>query len=440
MGFIAERLRAPASPILGKPWARETSFQVPSRIGSEQSNSMSALTEVDWSWKVPKEPLRSYFEQAPVGLAECRYGGTVKSFNPALVRLLGAPLDLRRPVALAGLIDAENREEAEHQLTDLFEGRRQSVQIDSQASRERVRLRWTAWRVAGNYGDVGSVLAMAEELPRDAALGRQLEQAAKLESVGKLAGGVAHDFNNMLTGILLYCDLLMASLDPGHRARKYAEEIREAGMQASGLVRQLLAMSCRSTLQPQPLSLNEIAGAMRNLLIHLVGDNIQLNFRLDPNLGLTKLDPTQAQQILLNLVLNARDAMPKGGRIVVETRNCRLQPFMESRLNGSTQTSFPCALFAIEDNGGGMDASTRAHIFEPFFTTKAGKGTGLGLATVHDIVSSSGGLIHVSSEPGQGTRVSVFLPLLPGTDPQPASGNDFSPQSDGDVLSSQEEE
>src|ERR1051325_11465120 len=126
MGFIAERLRAPASPILGKPWARETSFQVPSRIGSEQSNSMSALTEVDWSWKVPKEHLRSYFEQAPVGLAECRYGGTVKSFNPALVRLLGAPLDLRRPVALAGLIDAENREEAEHQLTDLFEGRRQS--------------------------------------------------------------------------------------------------------------------------------------------------------------------------------------------------------------------------------------------------------------------------------------------------------------------------
>jgi two-component system cell cycle sensor histidine kinase/response regulator CckA len=401
---------------------------------------MSALTEVDWSWKDPKQPLRSHFEQAPVGLAECRYAGTIKSFNPALVRLLGAPLDLRRPVALAGLIDAENREEAEHQLADLFEGKRQSIQIDSQATcRERVCLRWTAWRVPGNHADSGSVLAMAEELPHNAALGRQLEQAAKLESVGKLAGGVAHDFNNILTGILLYCDLLMASLDSGHRARKYAEEIREAGMQASGLVRQLLAISCRSTLQPRPLSLNEIAAAMQNLLMRLVGENIQLNFRLDPKLGLTKLDPTQAQQILLNLVLNARDAMPKGGRIVVETRNCRLQPFMESRLSGSAQSSFPCALFAIEDNGVGMDASTRAHIFEPFFTTKAGKGTGLGLATVHDIVSSSGGLIHVSSEPGQGTRVSVFLPLLPGTDPEPASGNDFSPRSDG-VLSSEEEE
>jgi two-component system, cell cycle sensor histidine kinase and response regulator CckA len=436
-----ERLRAPASPILGKPKAEKTRFRVPSGIGSEQSNSMSALTEINWSWKDPKEPLRSYFEQAPVGLAECRYAGTIKSFNPALVRLLGAPLDLRRPVTLAGLIDAENRDEAEHQLADLFEGRRQSVQIDSQATcRERVCLRWTAWRVPGNHGDSGSVLAMAEELPRDAALGRQFEQVAKLESLGKLAGGVAHDFNNILTGILLYCDLLMASLDPGHRARKYAEEIRTAGMQASGLVRQLLAITCHSTFQPRPLSLNEIAAAMRNLLMRLVGENIQLNFRLDPKLGLTKMDPTQAQQILLNLVLNARDAMPKGGRIVVETRNCRLQPFMESRLSGSDEASLPCALFAIEDNGSGMDAATRAHIFEPFFTTKQGKGTGLGLATVHDIVSSSGGLIHVSSEPGQGTRVSVFLPLLPGTEPEPASGNDFSPRSDGEVLSSQEEE
>ena len=256
---------------------------------------MSALPEIELSWKDPKEPLRSYFEQAPVGLAECRYAGTIKSFNPALVRLLGAPLDLRRPVALAGLIDAKDRDEAEHELADLFEGRRQSVQIDSQAKgRERVCLRWTAWRVPGNHGDSGSVLAMAEELPRDAALGRQLEQAAKLESVGKLAGGVAHDFNNILTGILLHCDLLMAGLDPGHRARKYAEEIRDAGMQASGLVRQLLAISCRSTLQPQPLSLNEIAAAMRNLLMRLVGGNIQLNFHLDPKLGLTKLDPTQA--------------------------------------------------------------------------------------------------------------------------------------------------
>ena len=140
-----ERFRAPASPILGKPKAEKTRFRVPSGIGSEQSNSMSALTEINWSWKDPNEPLRSYFEQAPVGLAECRYAGTIKSFNPALVRLLGAPLDLRRPVALAGLIDAQNRDEAEHQLADLFEGRRQSVQIDSQATcLERVCLRWTA--------------------------------------------------------------------------------------------------------------------------------------------------------------------------------------------------------------------------------------------------------------------------------------------------------
>lgn len=265
-----------------------------------------------------------------------------------------------------------------------------------------------------------------------------LLQAERLEAVGRLAGGVAHDFNNLLTGILLYCDLLMGSIEPSHRARKYADEIRKAGMQASGLVRQLLTIARPPNFQPRLLSLNEIAEGMRNLLARLMGENIELKFGLDPNLGLIKMDPTEAQQILLNLVLNARDAMPRGGLISVETRNCKIQALTESALGTSTQACLPCALFAVQDNGSGMDDSTRAHMFEPFFTTKTGKGTGLGLATVHNIVTSNGGLIHVQSSPGRGTRVSVLLPLDPAITPEP--GNGFRPVPDGQVLSSQEEE
>jgi len=268
----------------------------------------------------------------------------------------------------------------------------------------------------------------------------QLLQADRLEAVGRLAGGVAHDFNNLLTGILLYCDLLMASIEPSHRARKYADEIRKAGMQASGLVRQLLSITRPPNFQPRLLSLNEIAEGMRNLLARLMGENIELQFCLDPKLGLIKMDPTEVQQILLNLVLNARDAMPRGGTISVETRNCKIQALTESVLGPSTQACLPCALFTVQDNGSGMDDATRAHMFEPFFTTKAGNGTGLGLATVHNIVTSNGGLIHVQSAPARGTRVSVILPLDPAFTPELREGDGFRLVPDGQASSLQEED
>jgi len=247
---------------------------------------------------------------------------------------------------------------------------------------------------------------------RDSKTDLRRQQAEKLEVVGRLAGGVAHDFNNLLTGVLLYCDLLMASLEPAHRARKYAEEIRNAGMQATGLVKQLLAIARPANSEAQLLSLNEIVEGMRSLLNRLIGENIELKLRLDPDLGLVKMDPTQAQQIFLNLVLNARDAMPGGGEITIETRNSRVQVVPEQGKLGTAQ-SILCALFVVADNGKGMDDSTRAHLFEAFFTTKAGSGTGLGLATVHGIVTGNGGLIHVDSAPGCGARFTMLLPLVP---------------------------
>jgi two-component system cell cycle sensor histidine kinase/response regulator CckA len=177
-------------------------------------------------------------------------------------------------------------------------------------------------------------------------------------------------------------------------------------------VRQLLSVARPTKYEPRLLSLNEITECMRNLLLRLIGENIELKFHLDPALGLIEMDPTQAQQILLNLVLNARDAMPGGGEITIETRNCKVQVLTDPGQE-THAASLPCALFAVGDNGSGIDEAARTHLFEAFFTTKAGKGTGLGLATVHDIVTSNGGLIYVDSLPGRGTRFTVLLPLVP---------------------------
>jgi hypothetical protein len=206
-------------------------------------------------------------------------------------------------------------------------------------------------------------------------------------------------------------------------------------------VRQLLAIARPGSCEPRLLSLNEIIEGMRSLLVRLIGENIELNFRLDPSLGLVKMDPAQTQQVLLNLALNARDAMPGGGQITIETSNCRVQVFTESRCGAESQASLPCALLVVGDNGSGMAAETQAHLFEAFFTTKAaGKGTGLGLATVRDIVTSNGGLIHVDSAPGRGTRVTVLLPLVPEAPLNFQHANHWSPEKKEGAVPPQEEE
>jgi signal transduction histidine kinase len=241
-----------------------------------------------------------------------------------------------------------------------------------------------------------------------------LLQSQRWEAMGRLTGGVVHDFNNLLTGIMLYCDLLLSSLESGDRCRGYADEIRNAVIQSTGLVQQLLVFARPQSSQVRPLCWNQITQAMQSLLTRLIGEHIILDFALDPNLGLVMIDLAQAQQVLLNLVLNARDALPNGGRIAIETRNCEFQTVPRSGPPSVGMSAFPCVLFTVSDNGCGMSAKTRERLFEPFFTTKsAGKGTGLGLTTVRTIVSASGGLIHVESEIGQGTRAMVLLPSTP---------------------------
>jgi len=235
---------------------------------------------------------------------------------------------------------------------------------------------------------------------------QRLREAQKLEAIGRLVSGVAHDFNNLLTGIVLCSDLLLAGLEKDNRLRRYAQEIRAAGAQGAGLIQQLMAVARPRTVEAHWLSCNEIIAEMRNLLSRLIGENIELITELADNLALVKMDKTQIEQIVLNLVLNARDAMPDGGRITVCTRNCQ-----ELAANSSAEPNSRRHIeLEIRDTGCGMDAETRSRVFEPFFTTKKpGKGTGLGLSTVIGIAQQQQGTVEIESAPGLGTRVVVRL-------------------------------
>jgi signal transduction histidine kinase len=239
---------------------------------------------------------------------------------------------------------------------------------------------------------------------------QQLRDAHKMEAIGRLVGGVAHDFNNLLTGMVLCSELILAGLGENNRLRRFAEEIRKAGQQGGELIQQLMAVARQRAVEPKLLCMNGVVADVRNLLTRLIGEDIELVADLAEDLGLVKMDPAQVQQIILNLVLNARDAMPDGGRVMLATKNCDAPK--PSRSEQEPGCDFWVVL-AVTDTGCGMDAETRSRLFEPFFTTKKpGQGNGLGLATVHRIVTHEGGMIEVESEIGRGTRVAVHLPRV----------------------------
>lgn len=259
-----------------------------------------------------------------------------------------------------------------------------------------------------HFDGAGASMAVFENVGEKRRLEEQLRQSQKMEAVGRLAGGVAHDFNNLLTAILGHAELLQQSLPAGSVPRRQAEQIHKAASRGSTLTGQLLAFSRKQVMQPRVIDLNTVVSGMAAMLHRLIGEDVELQEYLHPSLWRVKADPGQIEQVLMNLMVNARDAMPGGGRVIVHTRNVTLDD--ESPL-GLPAGRY--ALLEVSDSGHGMSAETRARVFEPFFTTKQrGKGTGLGLATVYGIVTQSGGMVTVESEPDAGASFRVLLPAV----------------------------
>ena len=268
------------------------------------------------------------------------------------------------------------------------------------------------------YGDGEAALTVARDITERKRLEEELRHAQRMESVGRLAGGVAHDFNNLLTIIISYSQLLLAELQPGAIAREYAQETLEAAGRAAALTRQLLTFSRKQVLQPKPVRLNAVVEGTEKLLRRLLGPDVAITVTLGAGTGVVVADPTQLDQVLVNLAVNARDAMPNGGALAIETAR------VDAASGDPRWPALPpgrYAMLAVSDTGSGMDEAVRARIFDPFFTTKdASRGTGLGLATVYGIVTQAGGSIFVESAIGSGTRFTVFLPAKPIADEESA--------------------
>jgi signal transduction histidine kinase len=259
----------------------------------------------------------------------------------------------------------------------------------------------------------GFFVAVFDNVTDSRRMEEQLRQSQKMEAVGRLAGGIAHDFNNLLTVINGYGELLLRRIGEDSPVRKEVEQIRQAGERAALLTRQLLAFSRRQVLQPKVIDLNAVVSGMDAMLRRVIGEDVELRTIPGEGLGSVKADPGQIEQVILNLAVNGRDAMPGGGKLTVETGNAFLDEEFSSK--HPYVAVGPHVLLAVSDTGVGMNEETQAHLFEPFFTTKEkGKGTGLGLSTVYGIVKQSQGYIHVYSEVGKGTTVKIYLPRADG--------------------------
>jgi len=361
---------------------------------------------------------RRIFEEAMVGIFQSTPEGRFLSANPAMARFLGydSPLDLMEGITnIQGqfYVDSARRDEFKRLMED--PGVVQAFEIEVYR-KDRTKV-WisTNVRAVRENGEIARYEGTFEDITERKHLEEQFRQSQKMEAVGRLAGGVAHDFNNALGVITGYSDLMQMKLSGDDPLRKYVDEIAKAGHRAATLTRQLLAFSRKQVIQPVLLDLNSVVDDISEMLRRLIGEDIEIQFSRDPNLPTVKADPGQIEQILMNFAVNARDAMTQGGKVFIETSTAELD---ESYLR---QHAFvkpgQHVLLSFSDTGCGMDKETQAHIFEPFFTTKEpGKGTGLGLSTVYGIVKQNNGFIWVYSEPGKGTTFKVYFPRAAGAD------------------------
>ena len=375
------------------------------------------------------ETLRTLVQSSPLGIAVTDANLKLRIWNPAAERILGWKSHevLGRP--LPPVLAPDEGEEPVGGLTKRVVLGEAVTEVELRCKRRDgipVHLNLSMAPLCdaqGEFSGTMAVVANATERKlaekQRAELEEQLRQSQKMEAVGRLAGGIAHDFNNLLTAISGYGSLLRNRFDGNDPCRAHVEEILKSANLAASLTRQLLAFSRRQVLQPRVLDLNEVLGGMETLLRRLIGEHLELTTVTDDALGRVLADQSQIEQVIMNLAVNARDAMPKGGKLLLQTRNVNLDETYTHR-HGRIRAG-PHVLLTVTDTGTGMDEEIQSHLFEPFFTTKEiGKGTGLGLATVYGIVKQSDGDIWVYSEPGHGSTFKIYLPRVEEALEQPS--------------------
>ena len=353
---------------------------------------------------------RSTIEDAPYGIYRVDRNGHLTTANPALVEMLGyqSQEELLRVNAATGMfLDPTERRRS----IALYESEGPAARYETTWKRKdgvRITVRLAGRKLGREQEGASGFEVFVEDITERRSLRKQFEHAQKMEAVGRLAGGVAHDFNNLLMVISGYAQLLDESSTNPKKILEYATHIQDASSKAATVTRQLLAFSRRQVLEPTVLDLNYVVNDLAKLLPRLLGEDIETVLRLEPQVGTVRADRGQMEQVIMNLAVNARDAMPQGGCLTIATSNVTLDA---SYYQGVVVPPGQYVLLAVSDTGTGMDAETQVHIFEPFFTTKeAGKGTGLGLATVYGIVKQSQGFIWVYSEPGKGSIFKIYLP------------------------------
>src|SRR5215475_11126269 len=368
----------------------------------------AALRAVQEDLRRSEANFRSLVTNAPYGICRCDPSGRIRDANPAFLELLG----LSSSAAVVGqhIYSLSADSEQWFDLADRlgcaapFGG----VTAEWQRKSGNTVVRVSGRAVTGETNNFEIFEIFAEDVTEHRALEQQLRQSQKMDAVGRLAGGIAHDFNNLLMVISGYSEFLLERLGDEPHLRGPAREIASASERASALTRQLLAFSRKQMLAPRIVNLNDIATENLKMLTRMIGEDIDLVMVPGTDLWSVRADAGQIEQVIMNLAVNARDAMPSGGKLTMETSNVTLDEEF-ARLHAPLRPG-DYVMFSISDTGAGMDQETQSHIFEPFFTTKGPKGTGLGLSTVYGIVKQSGGYIWVYSEPGKGTSFKIYMP------------------------------
>ena len=359
---------------------------------------------------------RDLFENANDAIYTHDLEGNILSINNKGEKLTGYKREELTGQSIALLLNDDNLQIATQYLTKRLAGNTDDagMQLEILTKAGKLLPIEVNSRLIYKGGKPVAVQGIARDISERRNLEEQFRQSQKMEAIGRLAGGLAHDFNNLLTAIIGYSQLAQLRLGK-HPVQKDIGEIEKAAQRAATLTQQLLAFSRKQMLQPKIINLNEIASGISKMIKRLIGENIKVTTRLADDIGLVQADPNQMEQILLNLAVNARDAMPDGGKLIIETANYE---FAETDINHHIEMApGPYVMLAVSDTGMGMDKKTLEHIFEPFFTTKEmGKGTGLGLSTVYGIIRQSGGTIWAYSEPGRGTTFKIYMPCVADTD------------------------